>query len=90
MATQAAAALTNVGLFWENEQDAKERNALLRIIFEKVWVDGHQVHALAPRWAFLPYFEFGQESGGKERERRDSFPRFTPSAVIRQPSGDSG
>ena len=36
----------------------------------------------APRHAFLPYFQFVAESA-KERERRDSNPRFTPEIRLR-------
>jgi beta-lactamase superfamily II metal-dependent hydrolase len=73
--SDAAAALTNFALFWERESDHTERNKILRLIFESVSVDDGRIVSVTPRDAFLPYFQFGQESGGKARERRDSNPR---------------
>ena len=73
-AEEAAAALTNFGLFWEREQDATKRNKLLRAIFESVTASDGRLVAVTPREAFLPYFQFAM--GGREiRERRDSNPR---------------
>jgi hypothetical protein len=71
----AAAALTNFGWFWDQETDPAERNKILRLIFEQATVDEGRIVSVTPRDAFLPYFQFGQESGGKARERRDSNPR---------------
>ena len=73
--SEAAAALTNFGLFWEREHDPAERNKLLRIIFESVSQDDGHLVAVTPREAFLPYFMWATESGGEIRERRDSNPR---------------
>jgi site-specific DNA recombinase len=73
--SQAAAALTHFGWFWQQETDPAERNKILRLIFEAVTVEDGQIVSVTPRDAFLPYFQFGQASGGKERERRDSNPR---------------
>ena len=73
--SEAAAALTNFGLFWERERDPAERNKLFRIIFESVSQDGGELVAVTPREAFLPYFQWGQQGGGEIRERRDSNPR---------------
>jgi site-specific DNA recombinase len=73
--SEAAAALTNFGLFWEREQDPAERNKLLRIIFESVTQDDGHLVSVTPREAFLPYFMWRSESGGEIRERRDSNPR---------------
>jgi hypothetical protein len=36
---EAATALTNFAWFWAQETDAKERNKILRLIFETVTVD---------------------------------------------------
>ena len=74
-ASDAAAALANFAWFWDQETDASERNKILRLIFEKVCVDEGRIVTATPREAFLPYFQFGQEGGGKARERRDSNPR---------------
>ena len=60
---EAAAALTNFGLFWDKEQDAAERNKLLRHILEKVTQDEGKLVSVTPREAFLPYFQFGAEVG---------------------------
>jgi hypothetical protein len=67
----------NFAWFWQQETDHKERNKILRLIFETVTVDAGRIVSVTPRDAFLPYFQFGQESetGGNERERRDSNPR---------------
>ena len=73
--SDAAAALANFAWFWDQEADPAERNKILRLIFEHVAIDNGQIVTVTPRDAFLPYFQFGQESGGKERERRDSNPR---------------
>jgi recombinase-like zinc beta ribbon protein len=53
-AEEAAAALTNFGLFWEREQDATRRNKLLRAIFETVTASGGKLVAVTPRDAFCP------------------------------------
>ncbi len=74
-ASDAAAALADFGWFWDQETDAPERNKILRLIFERVTVDDARIVSVTPREAFLPYFQFGRKSGGKERERRDSNPR---------------
>jgi hypothetical protein len=74
-ASEAAAALANFGWFWDRETDPSERNKILRLVFEQVTVDDGRIVTVTPRNAFLPYFRFGQEGGGKERERRDSNPR---------------
>jgi hypothetical protein len=73
--SDAAAALANFGWFWDQERDPSERNKILRLIFEQVTVDEARIVSVTPREAFLPYFQFGDESGGKARERRDSNPR---------------
>ena len=73
--TEAAGALTNFAHFWDEVSDLAERNKILRVIFEKVTVDDGRIVSVTPRDGFLPYFEFGQEPGGKARERRDSNPR---------------
>jgi site-specific DNA recombinase len=73
--SDAAAALANFGWFWDQETDRAERNKILRLIFEQVTVDDSRIVSVTPRDAFLPYFQFGQEGGGKARERRDSNPR---------------
>ena len=73
-AEEAAAALTNFGLFWEREPDANKGNRLLRVIFQSLTALDGELVAVTPREAFLPYFSF--EVGGREiRERRDSNPR---------------
>jgi DNA invertase Pin-like site-specific DNA recombinase len=72
---EAAAALTNFGLFWDKEREAAERNKLLRHILEKVTQDSGELVSVTPRGAFLPYFQFGAEVGWERRERRDSNPR---------------
>jgi len=41
-------------------------------------VDERRIVSVALREAFVPYFQFGCESGGKERERRGFDPRTTP------------
>jgi hypothetical protein len=71
---EAAAALTNFGLFWERETDGHERNRLLRLIFEKITVKDGRLASVTPRDAFLPFFEVGK-TGREIRERRDSNPR---------------
>ena len=71
----AAAALANFAWFCDQETDLSERDKILRLIFEQVTVDDGRIVSVTPRDAFLPYFQFGPESGGKERERRDSNPR---------------
>ena len=73
--TPHAAALTDFAWFWAQETDPVERNKILRLIFESVTVDDGRIVSVTPREAFLPYFQFGQEGGGKARERRDSNPR---------------
>jgi site-specific DNA recombinase len=73
--TEAAAALTDFSRFWDEIPDHAERNKILRVIFERVTVDDGTIVSVTPRDGFLPYFQFGQESGGKARERRDSNPR---------------
>jgi hypothetical protein len=73
--SEAAAALTNFALFWEREHDPAERNKLLRLVFETVTQDSGDLVSVTPRQPFLPYVQWGQESGGKIRERRDSNPR---------------
>jgi hypothetical protein len=60
---------------WDQETDRSERNKILRLVFEQFTVDGGHVVSVRPRDAFLPYFQFGYEHGGEERERRDSNPR---------------
>ena len=50
-----------------------EGKKLLRVIFESVCQDSGLL--VAPREAFLPYLQWGHESGGELRERRDSNPR---------------
>jgi hypothetical protein len=77
-ATDAAAALTSFSLFWQREEDAHERNRLLRVIFETVTQDDGRIVAVAPRQPFLPYFQRGGNGGREERERRDSNPRLSP------------
>jgi hypothetical protein len=72
---KAAAALTNFAWFWQRETDPAERNLLLRLIFDHLTIDDGRIISATPRDAFLPYFQFGQERGGKARERRDSNPR---------------
>jgi hypothetical protein len=71
-ASEAAATLANFGWFWDQETDTSERNKILRLTVEQVIVDNGRIVSVTPRDAFLPYFQFGRESGGKERERRDS------------------
>ena len=44
-------------------------------IFEQITIDDGRIVSVTPRDASLPYFQFGQEPGRKERERRDSNPR---------------
>ena len=61
-------------LFWEREHDPAERNKLLRVIVETT-PGLREAVPVTPRGPFLPYFQWGQESGGKIRERRDSNPR---------------
>ena len=73
--TEAAGALTNFARFWDDVTDPAERNKILRVIFDKVTVDNGRIVSVTPRDGFLPYFQFGQEPGGKARERRDSNPR---------------
>jgi hypothetical protein len=82
--TEAAAALTDFTRFWTEITDQAERNTILRVIFERITVDDGRIVSVTPREGFLPYFQFGQESGGKTRERRDSNPRFTPAIEIRR------
>jgi site-specific DNA recombinase len=74
-AERAAAALTNFAWFWERETDPKERNLLLRLIFDHVTIEAGRIASVTPRDAFLPYFQFGRQSRGEGRERRDSNPR---------------
>ena len=62
-AEEAAAALTNFGLFWEREPDANKRNRLLRVIFQSFTASDGELVAVTPREAFLPYFSF--EVGGR-------------------------
>ena len=64
-ATEAAAALTNFGLFWNQETDPAEQNKILRLIFETVTVDNGRIVSVTPREAFLPYFQFGETAGVK-------------------------
>ncbi len=73
--SEAAAALTDFIRFWEEISDHAERNKILRVIFERVTVDDGRIASVTQRDGFLPYFQFGQEPGGKARERRDSNPR---------------
>jgi hypothetical protein len=73
--TQAAAALTDFATLWGEIDDHAERNKILRVIFERVTVDDGRIVSVTPKDGFLPYFQFGQASGGKARERRDSNPR---------------
>jgi hypothetical protein len=42
--------------FWEAETDPKERNKLLHVLFEKIWIDDGRVVAVDPRPAFEPFF----------------------------------
>ena len=65
----------NFSLFWEREARPDERNKLLRIMFERITVDGDQLQSVTPRAAFHPYFDFSAEAGWEVRERRDSNPR---------------
>ncbi len=77
--SEAAGALLDFAHFWDHEPDPQERNKLLRVIFEQVWVRDRRIVAVMPRPAFVPYFQFGTLAGGGERrERRDSNPRKTP------------
>jgi len=48
---------------------------VLRLIFESIAVDDGNIVGVTARDAFLPFFQFGHEGGGKARERRDSNPR---------------
>ena len=45
-------ALMNFGLFWDRETRKSERNKLLRIMFERITVDGDQLQAVTRRPAF--------------------------------------
>jgi hypothetical protein len=55
--TEAAAVLTNFGVAWEAAAtDPQEQNRLLRIMFERITVDGGEIVSITPRPPFEPYF----------------------------------
>jgi len=72
--------LDDFGVFWRIEEDPDVKRELLRLIFERVWLDDGRIVAVRPKEAFAPFFLGRQhKTAGKEvfkgRERRDSSPR---------------
>jgi hypothetical protein len=74
-ASETAAAFANFGWFWDQETDPSERNKIRRLIFKQVTVNDGRIVTVTPRNPFLAYFQYGEEGGGRARERRDSNPR---------------
>jgi hypothetical protein len=72
--------LDDFDIFWRIEEDPDAKRELLRLIFERVWLDNGRVVAVRPNEAFAPFFVGGQNKTAakavfKGRERRDSNPR---------------
>lgn len=47
--SEAAGALLDFAHFWDHEPDPQERNKLLRVIFEQVWVRDRRIVAVMDR-----------------------------------------
>jgi hypothetical protein len=76
----AGRVLDDFGVFWRIEEDPDAKRELLRLIFERVWLDDGRIVAVRPKEAFAPFFLGRQHKTAgkavfKERERRDSNPR---------------
>jgi site-specific DNA recombinase len=77
---EAERVLNDFSIFWSEESDPEANRTLLRLLFERVWLDAGRVVAVRPRQAFAPFFhgctrESAAKARCKERERRDSNPR---------------
>jgi len=77
----AGRVLDDFGVFWRREEDPDAKRELLRLIFERVWLDDGRVVAVWPKEAFVPFFvgrkaKTAGKAVFKERERRGSIPDF--------------
>jgi hypothetical protein len=61
----ATTALANFAGPWDQKRIPRERNKILRLVFDQVTVDDGRFASVTPRDDFLPYFQFGDESGVK-------------------------
>jgi hypothetical protein len=48
--------LDDFAVFWRVEEDADAKRELLRLIFERVWLDDGRIVAVRPKEAFAPFF----------------------------------